>query len=349
MKTKKFDKRVWLFIVAFTFIIPGYYFIKAKVYNVELDSQFGIVTFIFTFLVTLTITYVNMVFIGRYFDKILPWSIDSRKITVRLVLETLTTSLSAAIIISVIVYPLNIYFGSLDGSNSAQLYFDNITVAIIVNLIALSIVEGNSIYVMFRETLFQAEKLQRENVETQFAVLKNQVNPHFLFNSLNVLSSLISQSPAAATEFVQEFAKIYRYIFDVGDKTVLTVKSELDFIQSYVSLQKKRHGQGLQLTVKIDSEFLEWFIPVLSLQILVENAIKHNEVSSSKPLQIDIYNEKQLLFVRNNYQPRKDLPESHGIGLKNLKNRYSYLSVQKPSFYIENGYYFACLPLIADE
>jgi hypothetical protein len=348
-KMKKFDRRVWIFIIVVSLLIPLFFQVRARVFDFDLPLSFVIVGIPFTFVVTATITYVNMVLLGRYFDRILPWVNDSRKITRRLLLEIPVTTLSAALLISVIALILDIVFPQMAEGRMGQVYFDNITVAIIVNLIALSIIEGNSIYTMLKDSLFEKEKLQREKVESQFAVLKNQVNPHFLFNSLNVLSSLIAQSPAVAKDFVQDFARIYRYIFDVGDETVVAVKRELEFIESYISLQKKRHGDNLRLDTRISGELLDMFIPVLSLQMLVENAIKHNEISADKPLHIDIYSEGQQLVVKNDYQLRDDSPASLGIGLQNLKDRYGYLSNQQPSFYTQNGHYYARLPLLTEE
>jgi LytS/YehU family sensor histidine kinase len=132
----------------------------------------------------------------------------------------------------------------------------------------------------------------------------------------------------------------------VGDETVVEVKRELDFISALISLHQKRHGDDLQMSVNITGETLNRFIPVLSLQILVENAIKHNEISALHPLRIDIYDENDNLVVKNNYQPREEKQESHGIGLQNLKERYSYLSKQEPVFTRKDKAYYASLPLL---
>lgn len=346
---KKFDKRVWIFTIIAAFAIPGYYQARTFLLGASLPFSYFLAGVFFSFIVTLTITYVNMVILGRYFDKILPWQNIPRKINIRLVLETLVTSLSAGMIIAALAFALNKLFPQPSDINMLQVYFDNITVAVIVNLIALGIIEGNSIYVMWKQSLLNSEILRRENIESRFAVLKNQVNPHFLFNSMNVLSSLVVQSPDKAREFINDFSKIYRYIFDAGDEPVIEVKQELDFIHAFISLHQKRHGANLGFSVKISGDILGRFIPVLSLQILVENAIKHNEISDQHPLRIAIYDENGYLFVRNNYQPREEKLESMGIGLANLKERYRYLSDKEPVFAIKNDEYFAGLPLLMIE
>ncbi len=346
---KKFDRKVWIFIAMAALGIPGYFQLRSVFIGEVQPYYFFISGAVFSLVVSLLITYVNMVLLGRYFDKVLPWQNDAGKINLRLVLETLITSVSAALIISTLTFILSKIFPQMAEGNMSEAYFGNITVAVIVNLIALGIIEGNSIYLMWKDSLLHSEKLRRENIETRFAVLKNQVNPHFLFNSMNVLSSLVVQSPDKAREFINDFSRIYRYIFDVGDETVVEVKKELDFIHAFISLHQKRHGDNLKYSVNISGEILNRYIPVLSLQILVENAIKHNEISELHPLQITIYDENDYLFVKNNYQPREEKLESMGIGLANLKERYRYLSDKEPVFAIKNDEYFAGLPLLVIE
>jgi two-component system, LytTR family, sensor kinase len=346
---KKFDRKVWIFITAAAFVIPAFYLLKTTLTGVELVYTFLPFVIMFSFTVTLAITYVNMVLLGRYFDKVLPWQNIPRKINIRLALEALITTITAAMIISLIAFVLDRFYPEMMQGKRAVMYFDNITVAIVINMIALGIIEGNSIFIMWKESLLNTERLKRENIESQFEVLKNQVNPHFLFNSLNVLSSLVSQSPEKAREFIGEFSRIYRYIFDVGNEAVIEVNRELDFINAFISLHQKRHGDSLQFSVKVSGEKLNRYIPVLSLQILVENAIKHNEISELHPLKIEIYDEDDCLIVKNNFQPRIEKPESLGIGLTNLKERYHYLTDRVPVFVRRDKEYIAILPLMEVE
>jgi sensor histidine kinase YesM len=346
---KKFDRKVWIFIALAALGIPGYFQLRSLFLGELQPYYYFISGAAFSLVVSLVITYVNMALLGRYFDKVLPWQNNARKINLRLVLETVITSISAALIISSVTFILDRIFPEMAEGRLPEVYFGNITVAVIVNLIALGIIEGNSIYIMWKESLLHSEKLRRENIESQFAVLKNQVNPHFLFNSMNVLSSLVVRSPDKAREFINDFSRIYRYIFDVGDETVVEVKKELDFIHAYIALHQKRHGDNLNYSVNISGEILNLFIPVLSLQILVENAIKHNEISGLHPLCIEIYNDEHNLIIKNNYQPREEKQESMGIGLMNLKERYRYLSEKEPVFLRKDDEYIASLPLLEIE
>ena len=191
--------------------------------------------------------------------------------------------------------------------------------------------------------------LENENMLSQYEALKNQVNPHFLFNSLNTLASLIRFEPNNALKFIEEFSDIYRYVLDVKDKILVTVKEELDFVQSYAYLQKLRHNQNLELLVNINAEFLHKFIVPLSLQILVENAIKHNEISEPYPLTIDIICENEWIIVKNNINKIDSHLLSKKVGLKNLTERYNLICEKKPTFIVNNKEYIAKIPIINEE
>lgn len=195
----------------------------------------------------------------------------------------------------------------------------------------------------------QLLKVQKENLQSQFEVLKSQINPHFMFNSLNVLSGLMSKDIGKAQQFIDEFSHIYRYVLETLEQPVVTLEKELDFMRSYLFLQQIRHGNDLSWSVKIPSALLKWVLPPLSLQVVLENAIKHNIVNESKPLKIDIFSEETTLIVRNNIQPKISAVASTGLGLKNLVKRYGLISKFEPVFFVETGYYVAKLPLIETE
>ncbi len=183
-------------------------------------------------------------------------------------------------------------------------------------------------------------------LESKYAVLKNQVNPHFLFNSLNSLNSLIRISPEKAIEFVDKFSKIYRYVLDVNDKMVVELYEEVDFLQSYYFLQKIRFGVNLKIEVNIDAKKLNDFILPLSIQMLLENAIKHNEISMEKPLTISISADEDYLIISNNLQRKNVFEHSNGIGLANLKERYKHFTDAEPMFYYTDNSYIAKIPII---
>jgi sensor histidine kinase YesM len=192
-------------------------------------------------------------------------------------------------------------------------------------------------------------KLENENVIAQYETLKNQVNPHFLFNSLNSLSSLIRHDDKKAIKFIEEFSDIYRYVLDANDKTIVETEKEIAFVNSYVYLQTLRYGDNLRINYT-DFRYIEntWVVP-LSVQILVENAIKHNEISSENPLQIEIYTENDFLIVSNKICRLNFEPASKRIGLQNLASRYALITDRKAEFGEENGIFKAIIPLIKME
>jgi LytS/YehU family sensor histidine kinase len=151
--------------------------------------------------------------------------------------------------------------------------------------------------------------------------LKTQVNPHFLFNNLNTLCSIIPEDPKTAVVFVQQLSKVYRHILEVQDEQSIPLKDELDVMKAYSFLLQTRFGNNLDITIDVPEEKLAKRIIPLSLQILMENAIKHNIVSSDKPLKVNVSALNGRLVVSNNLQKKNQVNESTGIGLDNIRNR----------------------------
>ena len=195
----------------------------------------------------------------------------------------------------------------------------------------------------------QLLRVQKENLQSQFEILRQQINPHFLFNSLNVLSGLISKDVSKAQLFIDEFSHIYRYVLETIEQPVSTLSKELDFMRSYLYLQQMRYGENLTWTVNIPASLLELALPPLSLQVVLENAIKHNIVNEAKPLLIEIFSRDKALIIKNLLQPKISKGSSTGLGLKNLVKRYGLISSLTPVFSIENNHYVATLPLIIIE
>lgn len=229
------------------------------------------------------------------------------------------------------------------------LYFENILFGNTLTLIVVAIIEGNYFLVQWKSSLVLAEKAKQESIKSQYNSLKSQLDPHFLFNSLNVLSTLIRKDAEKAEWFIDDFAKVYRYVLEVNNEMVVSLNSELDFIKSYINLQQIRFTAALELQINISSEQLENFIPPLSLQELVNNAIKHNEVSLERPLKIEVYTEGSFLMVKNNLQARRETVISTGLGLENLKKRYQLLNDQEPTFLLEGEMFIAKIPLLQVE
>jgi len=199
-----------------------------------------------------------------------------------------------------------------------------------------------------KRLLLRAEKEEKEKIRAQLEVLRNQVNPHFLFNSLNTLYSLVRENDSAR-EYVKKLSSVFRYILELSDKNLVPLSEEISFIEDYLFLQKIRFRKGLVFNMDVSERFMSFLVPANSIQLLVENVFKHNTVSSQDPLTIDLLvDDENRLVIRNNYQPRKDII-STGIGHKNLEDRYSLLNGGIPLFMLKGKHYIAAIPLLPDK
>ena len=179
------------------------------------------------------------------------------------------------------------------------------------------------------------QKLIAKSANAQFESLKNQLDPHFLFNSLNVLSALIDENPNQAQRFTASMSKIYRYVLEQKDKELVTVEEEIEFAKTYCELLKTRFEDSVSFDFMVNEAALKSYVVPLSLQLLLENCIKHNFATSSKPLHIKIFTENGFLLIENNLQQREQVKESAGIGLSNIVQRYSLLT--KLNVFIEKS------------
>ena len=198
----------------------------------------------------------------------------------------------------------------------------------------------------WRQTAINAERHKAENLSSQYESLKNQVNPHFLFNSLNVLTSLIPKDQAMSVKFVKKLSEVYRYVLDNQNKEVVSLPEELHFLESFVFLQKIRFQEHLNVVIDLPKQS-DIMVPPLSLQMLMENAIKHNEVSAENPLSITLYLEKdEYLVMSNNLQKKNQPVESAGIGLENIKARYEFLTDKLVQILSDHGRFEVKLPVL---
>jgi LytS/YehU family sensor histidine kinase len=198
----------------------------------------------------------------------------------------------------------------------------------------------------WKEAAVQQEKLKREQLALQYETLKSQVNPHFLFNNLNSLTSLISTNPEKAIDFVKKLSEVYRYVLDQKDHELVALETELKFLESYIFLQKIRFETNLD--VQIDVQARNFKVIPLSVQILVENAIKHNEISDKNPLSIRIFStDDDYLIVENRLQ-KKAGSEGSGSGIQNIKDRYEFFTDKKVIISENTEKFLVSIPLLTE-
>lgn len=209
----------------------------------------------------------------------------------------------------------------------SRAYLINIIVPFFFIIPIAAIYEAMYFYRHWYRSHFEGERLKKEHLQSQLLSLKSQLNPHFLFNSLSTLSSLIPENPLLAEKFTDELSDTYRYVLKTADKVLSTLKEELSFIQAFFHLLETRFGKGIRLEVDVHSQFEDYYIPSLTLQLLVENAVKHNTVSDKTPLVVKIFTDDTgNLFVKNNLNKKVSRIASPQMGLRNIISKYKLLN-----------------------
>ncbi len=200
-----------------------------------------------------------------------------------------------------------------------------------VNIIFETLYEADYMFTKYKESAAEKETIMQLAINQEFDTLKSHVNPHFLFNCFNTLSSLITVDKQRAAQFLDELSKVYRYLLRNNEEGLSTVENEMKFINSYYKLLQTRHGAAVELNVQIDKHYYPYLLPSLTLQLLVENAVKHNSLSKNHPLMIDIFTTVgNKMVVINNLQRRALKPLGNGVGLANIQSKYHLL--KQPGF-----------------
>ena len=303
-----------------------------------------------SFVYTLFIGAGNM-FINNYFNKFLPWfAVSKWKVVLRVVL---------IVIINVILcYVCSyIHFVLITKGASTEEFFSEkynfthwstINIALLVSAFLHAKDFMQKLHIANKKEVVE-QQIIASSANAQFESLKNQLDPHFLFNSLNVLSAIIEENPQQAQKFTNDMSKIYRYVLDQKDKELVTVEEEIDFARTYANLLKTRFEDSVNFSFEVSDEVLNHYVVPLSLQLLLENAIKHNFATDQKPLFIKIYSENGILAVENNLQQREVLREREGIGISNIVNRYSLISNRNVFIEKSDDYYKVKIPILSQK
>ncbi len=237
------------------------------------------------------------------------------------------------------------HYGNLQAEESH--FYGLLLISSMVVLIIAIMYEGITYFDKWKQALTEANQLEKLSLETQFQSLQSQLNPHFLFNSFNVLSSLIAENPRRAEDFVDELSNVYRYLLRSNEQELATVREELHFIRSFFHLLQTRHDKGITLDIQVDKSLENLKMPALALQILLENAVKHNELNPEMPLHVDISTKAgNRLLVRNNLQQKATRAVSTRVGLDNLRQRYDLLGIKGFEVVNDGRYFTVYLPLL---
>ena len=255
-------------------------------------------------------------YISIWLDEKIPWTNAPNR---RFIIGAGAVIIYSVIAAYVVATIFDVGF-NLQASGAGQVYW-TVILAVGITLFMTS----RSFLLNWKKSAIDAERLQKGGITARYENLKSQVNPHFLFNSLNALANLVYEDQEKAVKFIKQLSQVYRYVLDTRDREIVPIGEELDFLRSYVFLQQIRFGEKLRIDIDITDT--DVFVTPLALQMLLENAIKHNVISEERPLIIKVYDGGEYVSVENNLQRKTHpLEPSSGMGLENIMKRYSILS-----------------------
>ena len=259
-------------------------------------------------------------YLHEYLDERIDWTkYPIKRLSIGLLALTIYTVGATYSVISL----AQVFFDLRIGAVSRTIYM-SMGITLVISVILTS----RSFLFNWRQTAIDAEKFKRESAIARFESLRSQVNPHFLFNAFNALTNLVYEDQDKAAKFIKQLSDVYRYLLDTRDKEIVSLAEEKKFLESYLFLQKIRFGDKVKLEVSLDDTF--GMVAPLVLQMLVQNAIKHNDISQARPLTIRVFLDGNFVVVENTFQKKEILEEpSPGVGLSNICSRYEYLTDEK--------------------
>ncbi|WP_201980560.1 sensor histidine kinase [Hymenobacter rubidus] len=287
-------------------------------------------------------------YVVEWLNRHYPWTTQP----LRRLLLTLAVSLGGSVLFIVV---MNAVLLLIQGQPVARLWsgamYWRVLMPLIVTVIISLFNHSRSFFFQWRDAAVRAERLEKETAVARLDSLRRQVDPHFLFNSLNALTSLVEENdPARAVRFIRQLAQVYRYVLDSESQELVPLADELKFAESYLYLQKTRLGDALAVEMNLPPAALHpFFVPPLALQLLLENVIKHNTAFQAQPLRVAVTLDAAApaLTVRNTLRPRRLAPgETSGLGLKNLAARYAFLTSKPLAIGEEAGEFVVTLPLL---
>ena len=329
---------IWIILIIVIPPIVGYLFQGPKI--------FSSISYYFTY-TSIGYAY-GIVFasgnslIGKYFEK-LDWAKNPKRINLITFMVFMGYGITMGIMIP---YTIDRFLWGMSGKEvfydvSAKAFITTVFSLIVFYFYNTTLISNNWI-----KSIEKNEELKRENLLAKYEALKNQVNPHFLFNSLNTLTGVVEQKPELATLFIKRLSDIYRYVLEQNDKEIVSIYEEMKFVEDYIFLSKMRFGEALIFSLNLPAGNNIQIVP-LGLQMLVENAIKHNIIADDMPLKIEIDVEEGFVVVKNNIQKKKTvISRNEPLGLENLKRRYAYLSDSSMEVIISENEFIVKLPVI---
>ncbi|MDP3180435.1 MAG: histidine kinase [Bacteroidota bacterium] len=305
------------------------------------DWNTFLIAYLWAFSISIT-QWGGLQLIHAYIDKKISWIDTPVKKTFIQILGFLSYSITAFILVQLINY--FVWMGKLP-SESWNSIIKSLPYTLMISSIISLIFTAVGFFFAWKRSFQHAEKLKVEMLAYKYESLRNQINPHFLFNSLNVLSDLVYDDQRLAVKFIQQMSDLFRYVLDSRDKELVPLKDELEFIRSYTFMLKTRFEQKLIIDIDVHAEPDDYIVP-MSLQLLIENAVKHNEISEAFPLHISVRKTEEWLEVENSLQLKKVGDDSKKTGLKNVTQQFAFFSEKPIRIFTSDDLFLVRLPIL---
>lgn len=272
---------------------------------------------------------------------------DEPQNTKRLSYQFVLSSFAGFLVVWLNAVMVSLVFGKFSLFVEFSLSFKAILITMLTFVLMVnSVYENFYLLSKLNKATIAQEKYRKNSIAAELQNLKSKINPHFLFNTFNALSEITEEDPKRASMLIDELSDVYRYVLQAQDENWVLLADELEFARSYIELLKMRYESKLDVDIMIDNHFLNYKILPLSMQLLIENAIKHNEISKKNKLLIEVYLEEGMfLVVKNKKLPRKIMPSSTQTGLYNINQRYRHLAGEEISIDDGAGYFTVKLPI----
>lgn len=334
MFNKKYYTRVLFIVIP---LVGGLIFLIYFPFSHDISSYHPLLNMVRSIIVTALI-WLGCKAIATYLWEKYPWEKEPAK---HLIIEVLAI-ISYTLIIGFLIYEFEKKF---DLVNQERMNIEvQIIVTILITLFITSIHEGIFFYRQWKFNFSKSVRLEKDNLEAKYQTLKAQINPHFLFNSLNSLQSYVEDNHRA-TEYIRNLSDFLRYVLKSRDREVVLIREEVEILEKYMNLQQMRFGRNLIFQLNIPDNFYHYALPPLVLQMLVENSLKHNIISKDKNLKISVFVENEFIVVENNLQKKNDV-ESTGQGLANIIERYTYLTNKTVNIQETNSIFRVSVPMV---
>ena len=259
-----------------------------------------------------------------------------------------TTNLGLFISTVILTTRSTVYFSNTP-LDDGQIFMITVTNFLIVHPILMLLASFINLSFQQQQNILEKEQAKQKALQHQLEALRAQINPHFLFNALNSLTVLIRTKSERALPFVDQLSWLLRTTLLRKDEDFITIQNELEYLESYIFLQKERFGKKFNVAIQVPENWKKELIPSFSLQLLAENAIKHNIVSTNQPLLLEIYPNGTYLIIRNQIHKRRDVTEGAGLGLVNLSVRFKLLKKRDIQIKQDENYFIVKLPILKNE